>query len=269
VLAVAGLAAAAVVVLAAHDEQPAHKPAAFPANRVEFARSDWLQTPEAKVARAFAGAGCAVSSDVGDLDGDGRVDRVLAYSPAPGCEGGDRVAIRLATGRVIRHRIASDIVDKTGRSCSLGCTVFSVSDLNGDGRAEVLLELSRGASQSQLGAYRLGASGLVRLRLVRNGRFEPAAFSYYGSLCCGSHVVCRGHDRVVDVGYGVVDGFVGAYIVSETVYRFDGRLFLVVASRAHRTAGLSALRVPGRDCIEPRRRPNPEAELDRLVHDDL
>jgi len=255
VLTVAALAAVAVALLAAHDEQPARKLATFPANRVEFARSDWLQTPEAKVARAFAGAGCAVSSDFGDLDGDGAIDRVVAYSPAPSCEGGDRIAIRLATGRVIRHRIAGDIGHKLGKSCPMGCTVFAVSDLNSDGRAEVILQLWHGATQAQLGVYRLGPNGLVRLRLVQSGRSEPAGFSYYGSVCCGSHVVCRGRDRVVDVGYGLDDGFVSWYIVSETVYRFDGRLFLAVASRARDGAGLSALRVPGRDCIEPRRPP--------------
>lgn len=250
VLALVVLAAAATATLALRDDVPEPRP--FPADRLLFAQDDWLRPPETKLAAAAIEAACGVSSGLGDLDGDGGSDTVLTYSAERRCGGYDRYAVIRSDGTVQQGRIDGDVDDESGRMCASGCRVFAVADLNSDGRGEVLLELSRGASQVQLGVYRLGSGGLVRLPIVgRNGR-EPARFSYYGSICCGSHLSCRGRDLVVASSYG--RSILGGLFISEAVYRFDGSRFVEIGRRAYpqRAAGdLRGTRVPGRACIKP------------------
>lgn len=216
-----------------------------------FAQDDLLRAPEEKLAAAAVDTAC-VSSGVGDLDGDGDPDVALTYSTERGCGGYDRYAVIRSGGTVQHGPIDGDVDDKSGRACPGGCRVFAVADLNSDGRSEVLLELSHGASQVQLGVYRLGSGGLVRLPTVGRAGSEPARFSYYGSMCCGSHLSCRGRDLVVASSYG--RSILGSLFVGETVYRFDGRRFLEIGSRSYppRAAGdRLGTGVPGRACIEP------------------
>lgn len=254
----AGLSVAAVAILLTKEPDQPSRAAQLPVGGVLLAREDWVRTPESKLATA-AVRGCNVSSRVGDLDGDGGADTVVAFSPREACAEADHVAVLLSTGVAHRGPIDGDIDAKTGRMCPSSCVVFAVSDLNADGRAEVVLELSHGASQAQLGAYRLGPRGLARL---------PIALGYYGSICCGSHVSCRGRDKVVVSGYG--RDLFGSVWVGETVYRFDGRRFLRISARVEQRAAFDArdTSVPGRDCIAPRPVRNAEAELHGLLRGD-
>ena len=261
-----GVAAAAVHV--SRDAETRRAAVGVPNWPVLLARKDWGRTADDKLAAAAVG-GCSGSSGVGDLDGDGSVDTVLVYSDERTCGEPDRVAVFLARGEMLRGPIESEIDAKTGRTCPGGCVVFAVSDLNADGRAEVVLELQRGAAVIQLGIYGLGPRGLTRLQLVGRERRGPATFSYAGSICCGGHVSCRGRDRVVDSGYGAT--ILGSFWVGETVYRFDGRRFVEISSHAEQRAGLDArgTSVPGRNCIEPKPARNAEAELLRLYRGDV
>jgi hypothetical protein len=256
----AALTVAAVATLSARDEhEPRAETALLPDWPVLSARDDWVRTAADKLAAAAVG-GCNVSSGAGDLDGDRAADAVLTYSRRERCGAADQVAVFLSDGAARTGPIEGEIDAKTGLTCPSGCVVFAVSDLNADGRAEVVLELSHGASQARLGAYRLGARGLARL---------PIALSYYGSVCCGGHVSCRGRDKVVVSGYG--RDILGSVWVGETVYRFDGRRFVPISARWEQRAAFDArgTRVPGRDCIEPRPVRNAEAELLQLVRGDL
>jgi hypothetical protein len=268
VILVACLGVSAVAILVSRDPETPRVVALVPDWPLLSAREDWVRTADDKLAAAAVG-GCNVSSGAGDLDGDGSVDTVLAYSDERKCGEPDQVAVFLADGDTLRGPIESEIDEKTGRTCPGGCFVFAVSDLNADGRAEVVLELQRGAAVIQLGVYGLGQRGLARLPLIGRERHGPATFSYAGSVCCGGHVSCRGRDRVVASGYGAT--ILGSVWVGETVYRFDGRRFVEISSHAEQRAGLDArgTSVPGRDCIEPRPVRNAEAELLRLYRGEV
>jgi len=265
---VACLGVAAAAVLVSRDAETPHAGARVPDWPVLLAREDWVRTVDDKLAAAAVG-GCSVSSGAGDLDGDGKVDTVLAYSDERTCGDADQVAVFLARGATLGGPIESELDAKTGRTCPGGCVVFAVSDLNADGRAEVVLELQRGAAVIQVGVYGLGPRGLARLQLVGRERRGPATFSYEGSICCGGHVSCRGRDRVVASGYGAT--MLGSFWVGERVYRFDGRRFVEISSQTELRAGLDlrGTSVPGRDCIEPMPARNAEAELLRLYRGDV
>jgi hypothetical protein len=265
---VACLVVAVAAILLSRDPETPRTGALVPDWTVLLARDDWVRTAADKLAAASVG-GCNVSSRAGDLDGDGGADTVLVYSREEECGAADRVAVFLSDGVVRTGPISSEIDAKTGRACPGGCVVFAVSDLNADGRAEVFLELQRGAAVIHLGAYGLGPRGLARLELVGRERRGPASFSYAGSVCCGGHVSCRGRDQVVASGYGAT--IFGGVWVGETVYRFDGRRFVQISSRAEQRAWLDVrgTSVPGRECIEPSPVRNAEAELLRLYRGDL
>jgi hypothetical protein len=243
------LLATAAAVLTVRDEGPESR--AFPADRLLFAQDDWLRAPETKLAAAALDASCGVSFGRGDLDGDGRHEAVVTYSTDGSCRN-ERVAVFTSGGRAVRGPVDTDVLGKIGETCPSVCRVFAIADLNSDGRDEVVLELSHGASQVQLGVYRLGSRGLVRLQTVGRAGREPARFSYYGSMCCGSHLACRGRDLVVASSYG--RSIFGTLFVGETVYRFDGSRFSEITSRVYppRAAGdRRGTGVPGRACIAP------------------
>lgn len=246
--ALAGLAVLGTALLMLQDDDSPLDGPRFPAAGVLSASDDWLRSPEDKVAAAAVDAVCAVSSGAGDLDGGGGRDVVLAYSSDRGCRN-ERVAIFRSDGTAHLAPIDTDVYGKVGETCPSGCLVLAVPDLNGDARDEVVLELSHGASQAQLGVYRLGPRGLVRLQAVTARGREPALFSVGGSVCCGGQVLCRGRDLVV-YSRSASSPF-GTLFVGETVYRFDGRRFVPISSRAETRAELDArgTRVPGRECI--------------------
>ena len=120
-------ACAAAAALALRDEGP--EPQAFPADRLLFARDDWLRAPESKLAAAAVDAACGVTVGSGDLDGDDDRDTVLTYSTDRGCGGHDRVAVIRSGGGVQHGPVNGDVDDKSGQVCASGCRVFAVADL--------------------------------------------------------------------------------------------------------------------------------------------
>ena len=255
-------AAILVTVFVAISREETKEPAADPAGR--YTLPEWLRVPEERLAAVAAGTSCPASSGTGDLDGDGRLDAVIVASSPPCQEYTDsRVAVVLADGFVSSQPLPAGATSKTGRPCSVGCAVFSIADLDSDGRAEVAIELGHGASQVQLGLYRWRGRRLARIRVP--DAYDDSLF-YYGSLCCGSHVSCRGRNLVVDSSYGY-DGVWGQMQISERILRLDEKGLTLVARRAYDRAGFQPA-VAGRNCLDPEPLRNAEAELDQLTHSD-
>jgi hypothetical protein len=209
----------------------------------------------ATTGEAVRGHRYCVSSIHGKFDSDRWRDTAVVYSTRRPCEAVRSrpwyLAVRLASGRVLRREIGHDrsiFGNESDTGCELTCAVRAAPDFNRDGRQEIEVSIQQGATQEQRGIY-----GIVRGRLRRlpgrpfGNRFS---FSYGGGGLYGAFVVCRTHadkHRVVAVGWGLLDN--NHFSVSEAVYMFNGRRFHPISDTTRRVSGRRVPpRVTGRQC---------------------
>jgi hypothetical protein len=145
----------------------------------------------------------------GNFDSDRREDTAIVYSTRRGCETVENrswyLAVRLATGRVLRRPLAHDrpAFSEAHVGCDATCAVRAAPDFNRDGRHEIEVSLQQGATMEQRGIYGLVAGQLRRFRGRPGG--DQFTLSYGGGGLYGAFVVCRAHahtHRVVAVGGG-------------------------------------------------------------------
>jgi hypothetical protein len=218
---------------------------------------EWGMRPADRLTLMAAGRSCAVSRTQGDFDGDSVLDLALVYPRSGSCDyrhtsGRYVLTVVFATGRELTRSLEGD-VSQTGPICRPLCQTFAAPDFDLDGRAELAILFGRGASQVWFGVYRIGR-GSIRQVTVKRPREEkkPAEFHFFGSVCCGSDVVCRrasdGAALVVQSSYGQ-----GIWTLSyrEDVYVFDGRGFVFQSSREETRAFSSGTAPRGRRCVRP------------------
>lgn len=133
----------------------------------------------------------------GDVDGDGRVDRVTATQ--------ELLTVRLASGRTLTAEVVADAEPP----------VQGVVDVDRDGRAEVFLETTRGASTAFYTPFRYDGTSLRAL--VLDG--EPVRLGVGGSITHGDGFACTG-GRVVVSSSSSDDG--ETFEVTTTTYAVRG-----------------------------------------------
>ncbi|MDP3711873.1 MAG: hypothetical protein Q8R60_05235 [Mycobacteriales bacterium] len=104
----------------------------------------------------------------GDVDGDGREDRVTATQ--------DLLTVVLTSGRTVTAPVTADTEPP----------VQGVVDVDGDGRAEVFLETTRGASTVFYTPFRFDGTTLGALQLGG----EPALLGVGGTVTHGEGFAC-------------------------------------------------------------------------------
>jgi hypothetical protein len=264
-LAVAALVAAAIVGVRTSRDDPAPAPRAIGPEatlHAEIARAEWNRLVEEKIEEAAAGSTCH-SSVRGDFDGDGAADTALVYGRPGEClepDGASRLRLILGDGRRLERSLRSEGLrwddPKRPHACAISCAAFAATDIDGNGREELAIELDHGASQSFFGLFRLDGRSLVRIPLIEKGKLIPMTFGYHGSLCCASDTLCRtreGRSYVIDVSVGHSDFYT---VAEEEEYRYDGRVLRRTRTRMHHWPWRGATHlVPGRRCFDegPRR----------------
>lgn len=111
----------------------------------------------------------------GDVDGDGRVDQVTATQ--------ELLTVRLANGRTLTAEVVADVEPP----------LQGVVDVDRDGRAEVFLETTRGASTVFYTPFRYDGNTLRALALAG----EPVRLGVGGSATHGDGFACTGGRLVV------------------------------------------------------------------------
>lgn len=158
------------------------------------------------------------AADDGDVDGDGRVDRVVVSDGL--------LTVTLSGGGTLSSPVSADAPP----------AVAGVTDVDRDGRAEVFVRTAQGASTTFLTPYRYDGRSLRPLTL--DG--EVARLGVGGSVTHGDGFACtRGGQLVVSQAQSD-DG--ERYTVETTTYRVSGASLL-------RTARTTA---SGRPVTDPR-----------------
>jgi hypothetical protein len=257
-LAVAALVAAGIVgVRTSRDDSAPTPPAIGPVATVhaEVARAEWNRLVEEKIEEAAAGSSCH-SSVRGDFDADGGLDTALVYGTACKRLGPGKLRLIMADGTSIEQSLRSERVTRGGpAACLAGCAAFAATDIDGEGRDELALELDHGASQSFFGLFRLVGRRVARIPLSERGALVPITFGYYGSLCCASDALCRrrnGRAYVVDVSTGHNEFYTSS---TADEYVYDGRVLRPSGSRWYYwPRRLTSHLVPGSRCFDEGRR---------------
>lgn len=139
-----------------------------------------VQSPSPTRATTSSPAGarsCPLATTRGDFDGDGIPDRatlVVMAKAGQSCQRAEvpqprpvfRLQVRFGSGR---HW------DRRFRYCGAGqCagTVFTATDLDGDGRAELAVDLGPGAAIDEVGFFRIDPRGFRPLRIAAGARLR-------------------------------------------------------------------------------------------------
>jgi hypothetical protein len=148
----------------------------------------------------------------GDIDGDGRVDRVSLSAPGV-------LHVRYASGDTDDVRFRAD-------AGPVGPAVLGAVDADWDGHAEVFVRSASGASTEFASLFRYTGG---RLRLVTTDGGQ-AQLAYFGSAGNQSSWACRPPRTPIVTWTGTTtDG--STYLGTETSYRFDGAALVVTGSR--------------------------------------
>jgi len=222
-------------------------------------RAEWGMRPADRLTLAAAGRRCAVSRMVADFDADNVLDLALVYPHSRTCDywhtsGRYELKVLFGTGRQLTRTLEGDL-SETGPVCDPLCQTFAAPDFDLDGRAELAILFGSGASQVWFGVYRIARGSVRQLTVMRPGEErKPAEFRFFGSVCCGSDVVCR---RAADGAALVVQSSYGQGIwnlsYGEDVYVFDGNEFVFRSSREE-TRPFSNAAPSGRRCVRPNER---------------
>jgi hypothetical protein len=173
-------------------------------------------SPTPLVTATSTGRATAPARD-GDVDGDGRVDEVTATQ--------ELLSVRTASG-TLTAEVVADVEPP----------VQGVVDVDRDGRAEVFLETTRGASTVFYTPFRYDGSTLAALRV--DG--EPARLGVGGSVSHGDGFACRGGRVVVSTSTSD-DG--ASFDVVTTTYAVRGHELVQVSRSAAQGVGQSDPRV--------------------------
>ena len=175
----------------------------------------------------------------GDVDGDGRQDGVSVvarYGARPGCRFALRV--RLATGRLLVHRLADPLVGATAavnreQPWPRLLAVAKIDARRGD---QLVVSVDAGASTVFAGVFAIRRGVLVRLRVV-DGSFASGASSVASAVDCWRG---RASGEVVS-SFAFTDPH--GWTVIRRIYRLAGQSFRTVLPRRppFRTKSLIAL----------------------------
>jgi hypothetical protein len=157
----------------------------------------------------------------GDVDGDGRADRVTATMTA--------LQVRLtASGRTVTAPVEDTDIDPV---------VQGVVDLDRDGFGDVFLETARGASTGFVQVYRYDGSRLRELTLDGG----HVRFGFGGSATHGDGFTCTGQGRLVARQAESDDGT--TFRVRTRTYRVAGAAFVLESETAVTAKGMDDPRV--------------------------
>jgi hypothetical protein len=148
------------------------------------------------------GERCVQATTSGDFDGDGTVDEaeLLAVVPADvSCDrSGDvytqmesqRIEVGFGSGQTLEQTLADC------QPCLTGSLVFAATDLDGDGRHELAIDVGPGAATDYVGFYRVDPSGVSPLTVSEPGDspyVEPGPAIFGGGFDSGlwSPIECR------------------------------------------------------------------------------
>jgi TolB protein len=164
---------------------------------------------------------CGLSTGVGDLDGDGRIDRARMFAETSGgpatCRiGTTRLEVRFGSGSVLEEELSP---------CrSYLCAILGSTDLDRDGRDELVVDVGPGAAAAFASLFLVDPAGATQLTVASpgDGRWvEPGPATFGGP-----------HDSGAQSGFGCSPiGPEGSRAVEVrfAVHLGDGRM------RVHRT----------------------------------
>jgi hypothetical protein len=200
------------------------------------------------------GRDCLAADVVGDFDGDGRMDQAVVYPKMsiepPACEhdtlpSWDQVvSISLATGTEIHFEFDCLAVLCRFQGWNFRGGLFVAPDFDGDGRAELAISVSQGATFSLFTVFRVTPDGLQELQLAPpgdpQGQFNevlspgPVRLLALDDLYSTASVTCAsakdGSRVVVEVsGRRIEDS--GRWRYHKTVLVFEEDTFTVISSR--------------------------------------
>jgi hypothetical protein len=163
---------------------------------------------------------CDQSQLYADVDGDGVLDQVDVYSPAPSCDSpevGKRYVLHVSGGKegpsgpgVRFYGVEQDLPECRQPGA---CRLFAAPDVNGDGQAELAIQLTQDGTTRFFGLYELtgldtaGGPHLDRIEVVAPGDPDSglsggaALFAWGGTPDRLESAECRGDgaDRVLVV----------------------------------------------------------------------
>ena len=136
-----------------------------------------LPSPGGPSASTATSPRCALATTSADFDGDGAPDvatlsvharaeqscRQAQYAPA-GRRASFRLQLQFGSGARWAHRFRYCTVGQCGE------TVFTGTDLNADGRADLAADVGPGASVDRVEFFRIGGNGLAPLRIAPSSK---------------------------------------------------------------------------------------------------
>jgi hypothetical protein len=207
-------------------------------------------SPSATATTSPSPTRCVRATTSGDFDGDGTTDQaelVELVSGPVSCQNG---------GEVISHLLSQQIAIQFGsgqmlqqpfndcQPCLTGGGVFSATDLDGDGRDELAIDIGPGASLDDVEFYRVDLNGVHPLLVADPGDppyVKPGAAILGGGFDSGlqSPIACRanpgGTRELVSVHAENVGGSVeGPWKVHTTTMVLQGDSLVVMSSKDSR-----------------------------------
>jgi len=193
---------------------------------------------------------CVQATTFGDFDGDGTTDEAelleLVSGPVSCRNGGEvtshllsqQIDVRFGSGQMLQQPF------KDCQPCLAGGGVFSATDLDGDGRDELAIDVGPGASLDDVGFYRVDPSGVHPLLVADPGDppyVEPGPVSLGGGFDSGSQspITCRsnpdGTRELVSVHAENVGSYVeGPWKIHTTTMVLQGDGLVVTSSKDSR-----------------------------------
>jgi hypothetical protein len=155
------------------------------------------------------------------VDGDGKADEVTVTSTA--------INVALSGGGSVAAVLTGTDVPQV--------SVSGLHDVDGDGRAEVFVETSRGASTSFVKLYRY--DGRTLAEVTHDG--EPVLLGIGGTVTHGEGFSCPGNGTLVLRKAETLNGT--AYTLQERTYRLTGHTLTLVGETTATAASMEDPRV--------------------------
>ncbi|TMK55709.1 MAG: hypothetical protein E6G54_09680 [Actinobacteria bacterium] len=145
---------------------------------------------------------CVQATTSGDFDGDGTTDEaelVELVSGPVSCQNGGEVTSHLLPQQIDVHFGSGQMLQQPFKDCQpclTGGGVFSATDLDGDGRDELAIDVGPGASLDDVEFYRVDLNGVHPLLVADPGDppyVEPGPAILGGGFDSGlqSPIACR------------------------------------------------------------------------------